>query len=745
MPYSHYHIDWDNYFTTSETVKKSKRHMDDFDIYHERSRISTDGQDPFLSSGKMNTIRPPTMESNVEDSGHIFGPIIDSSNINSQTYMIDISSKLRDKNEHLGPLNTKKKMLQKSVSYSSFMIGFNSTDVDVPDGSSKFNHLPRSSSMTKIYDTNKVKKTLNDYYRKKNKKTAEVSKAQKTMKKSVSYSALLSGHKLLNDVQKIPVKRNKISRPASMTGIALLARSNYNIDTSSNKNQKLSSESTHKAVASTVDLSETQQSYSRRTPAIDKDVGEIEYSDDYEVSFSTLIDDVKMQIIAFLEVPELRALMGTSLQHLALCRAEQHWLKFCEKEWSVLKHAKESWREKVSCLDAVEKIVFHDDLRIPISPSKFHSNTKSSNNGAVDTCVHSSQGEWDDLCPSKTNLSVLLEMTQPYPARIDEKFFLPNSLDRLAGEVSEHQEQNKSPEFREFTMKAASKAYSTKQEISVIQFTSNAGVSDRCIRSDVPFPSLRWTKTRRFPHFGFRSTFTRSKDKVLSFKFKSSTKMKTFVAPVVSEIVHVEKKDGRDEVIYNLNVTPRLLAYFEITLIQRDESQEPSSPRRMDRSRTFNRTDNVQNNSLSSECVAIGLSTSLFDTSKKFPGWDSSSFGYHGDDGGLFHANGVMIRRYGPKFGLGDTIGCGIDYVNKGIFFTLNGKFLGYGWTRINLRTPLYPTVGVDTNHPVALNFGSRPFAFDTNSFSSKHHFPSISNSLRGILNSGGGATSFFN
>jgi len=128
--------------------------------------------------------------------------------------------------------------------------------------------------------------------------------------------------------------------------------------------------------------------------------------------------------------------------------------------------------------------------------------------------------------------------------------------------------------------------------------------------------------------------------------------------------------------------------------------------------------------SLDAECVAIGLSTSRFRPAAKMPGWDSHSFGYHSDDGGIFHGAGDMERQYGSTYGVGDTVGCGIDYTHGegggSIFFTLNGKFLGYAWTNvaaISLGDDMYPTVGVDTNCPLEINFGSRPFAFDLGSF----------------------------
>jgi len=116
------------------------------------------------------------------------------------------------------------------------------------------------------------------------------------------------------------------------------------------------------------------------------------------------------------------------------------------------------------------------------------------------------------------------------------------------------------------------------------------------------------------------------------------------------------------------------------------------------------------------------------------PGWDSFSYGYHGDDGGIFHAKGEMLRVYGPKYTVGDTVGCGVNYSNGGIFFTLNGDFLGYAWqneeivlrsgrrrdgddhdsSSLRAKSGLYPTVGVDSSNPIACNFGNeRSFMFD--------------------------------
>ena len=57
------------------------------------------------------------------------------------------------------------------------------------------------------------------------------------------------------------------------------------------------------------------------------------------------------------------------------------------------------------------------------------------------------------------------------------------------------------------------------------------------------------------------------------------------------------------------------------------------------------------------------------------PGWELSSWGYHGDDGRLFAQSGTGTT-YSDTFGTGDLVGCHIAF-DKGITFTKNGTSLG--------------------------------------------------------------------
>lgn len=112
-------------------------------------------------------------------------------------------------------------------------------------------------------------------------------------------------------------------------------------------------------------------------------------------------------------------------------------------------------------------------------------------------------------------------------------------------------------------------------------------------------------------------------------------------------------------------------------------------------------------------CMGVGLTKRNGDLSR-MPGWDAGCYGYHGDDGNFFTSSGTG-KAYGPKFGTGDVIGCGIDTVQNTVFFTKNGKHLGIAFQgKTNDVRGLYPTVGLKTpGMKLHLNLGYTPFMFD--------------------------------
>jgi hypothetical protein len=133
------------------------------------------------------------------------------------------------------------------------------------------------------------------------------------------------------------------------------------------------------------------------------------------------------------------------------------------------------------------------------------------------------------------------------------------------------------------------------------------------------------------------------------------------------------------------------------------------------------------------ECIAIGLATPRFPFTGKQPGWTRDSCGYHSDDGNFF--NGVATSRqalastpaiicaesrlivgsgygkaYGPTYGLGDTVGCGICTRTQTVFFTKNGKLLGPALQQWIHSRELYPVIGVGSYCCCTVNVGDSPF-----------------------------------
>merc|ERR1711933_408058 len=203
-----------------------------------------------------------------------------------------------------------------------------------------------------------------------------------------------------------------------------------------------------------------------------------------------------------------------------------------------------------------------------------------------------------------------------------------------------------------------------------------------CLRSDFPFP-VRKKKSSSF---------------LKRLPFFQISKRKSFVQPFISPFATKCLCD--DKTNLEISLSPRYVAYYEVTLLQCDDTmQEPIS-----------NEANIRSIFLS-ECVAIGLSLSQFNTYHML-GWDKFSYSYHSDYGRMYFC-GETSSTCGPTFTTGDTVGCGIDYIKKAIFFTLNGNFLGYAWKDVNLNKEWYPTVQVDAKIPLEINFGNVPFLYD--------------------------------
>jgi Ran-binding protein 9/10 len=111
--------------------------------------------------------------------------------------------------------------------------------------------------------------------------------------------------------------------------------------------------------------------------------------------------------------------------------------------------------------------------------------------------------------------------------------------------------------------------------------------------------------------------------------------------------------------------------------------------------------------------IAVGFSTSEASL-ERLPGWETHSWGYHGDDGKMFFGE-HSGRSYGPTFGAGDVIGCGVNFNTCQAFFTKNGLDLGVCFRELKKDLKLYPTIGMKkhTGALVTGNFGQRPFVYD--------------------------------
>ncbi|KAL1503348.1 hypothetical protein AB1Y20_011400 [Prymnesium parvum] len=109
-------------------------------------------------------------------------------------------------------------------------------------------------------------------------------------------------------------------------------------------------------------------------------------------------------------------------------------------------------------------------------------------------------------------------------------------------------------------------------------------------------------------------------------------------------------------------------------------------------------------------CVSIGLADQFFLLNRR-PGWEANTYAYLGEDGKRYN-DCERGEPYGPTFGTGDVVGCGLLCDRREVFFTKNGKHLGVAFS--DIACSLYPTVSLHSpNESVRVNLGGTPFTFD--------------------------------
>ncbi|KAF9107993.1 hypothetical protein BGX29_003846 [Mortierella sp. GBA35] len=95
-------------------------------------------------------------------------------------------------------------------------------------------------------------------------------------------------------------------------------------------------------------------------------------------------------------------------------------------------------------------------------------------------------------------------------------------------------------------------------------------------------------------------------------------------------------------------------------------------------------------------------------------GWDLNSWGFHSDDGFLYFGNGKQNIIYSYEYREGDTVGCGVNFLDKAVFFTINGEMMGIAFRFIKESIPLYPAIGLSqAGTEINANFGDQTFLFN--------------------------------
>uniref|UniRef100_A0A7S1BYK4 B30.2/SPRY domain-containing protein n=1 Tax=Corethron hystrix TaxID=216773 RepID=A0A7S1BYK4_9STRA len=403
-----------------------------------------------------------------------------------------------------------------------------------------------------------------------------------------------------------------------------------------------------------------------------------------------LDDFSKLHVMSYLPAHDLRRFASTNMIFMRLSRSLGLWIEHCERRWAVLKYVIRRHPES--------QIAFKDMLLIPSAPYSLEQRAYLSmyKYHMVRNLVIMPENHHQHQSMVSPNMSLLHKMSTVYPSSMDKRFFVP---------VRTRSGKKIIPEFRSFKTRALTRAFASSN-VQVMQFCAPIKGSLHVCQSNRPFP--RSPEPAAPLMWGLLNP--------MESLLGEPPMAKPFCAPIVTMLEEDKTADGPIKV--ELDVTPTLLAYFEVSIVPRDKAQEPKE--------LSGQTVPALKTVPQSMTVGIARDVDKYDHNK----WLRGAFGYDGNNGTIFHMRSRTKRESAeaPRFGVGDTVGCGIDYASRSMFFTLNGYFL-QAFLGLDLYEDYFATVDTISDSPFYVNFGMHPFLFDISPFRKRHN-PLIERSL---------------